>query len=128
MTPEQLAQKQSEMQERSRRRRSRQNAKNARGPRKQEDLKLRGTRRSIEDLIRDVIAASLPDASPRYMCYLFYMADCRERGEPIKTMKEFYEYLPEEKETDGMPEIQIREPEFNESRSGQPEGQAISLP
>jgi hypothetical protein len=93
--------KQSEMQARSQKRRSKQNRNNAKGPRRKENLPiLRGTRRSLKDLLRDWIAN--PESPARHVSYWMCCIDKLERKEPIPTFKEFYDYLntQEDKETD----------------------------
>lgn len=123
-----LEPKQSEMKERWKKKRSRQNSRNARGPRSKEVPILRGTRRDLEDLIRDHIASAAGTGQLRYICYLVYACDCRARGEAIKTMKEFFEYLPEEKDPNGLQhEITIREPELSRSEQDVRAGETISL-
>ena len=105
--------KQSEMQARSQKRRSKQNRNNAKGPRRKENLPiLRGTRRSLKDLLRDWIAN--PESPARHVSYWLCCIDKLERKEPIPTFKEFYDYLntQEDKETDesGTDPFTIREP------------------
>jgi hypothetical protein len=93
--------KQLEMQARSQKRRSKQNSKNAKGSRRKENLPiLRGTRREVQDLIRDYIASFAEKISARDLGYLIYAYDCYKRDSPVLTRKKFESYLPEDKESD----------------------------
>ena len=87
MIPNDLAEQQSEMRARVQGRKSRKTGKPRR--RRENLLARRATRRPMHDLLKDLVLD--PAVLPRYKCYLIFVWDQIKRGQPILTMKDFFD-------------------------------------
>ena len=90
MIPENLVDKQTDMQVRSQEKRSKQNRKNASGRRKRAEPKPRSTRRTVPDLIRGILAEQ-PSINPRAASFLLHQAWCFQNGEKPPSWAEFFQ-------------------------------------